>query len=101
MGASTYTATILHQDVWGSKKVSVVAYHITSYGTDGVLVDSAHVGLDKIDDVLWVVNRTKVGNGPVTHVFVPSTGYLTFLKATDTGVNATTAFDVDVVVIGD
>lgn len=100
MSACTYTSAISQQMVWGSKRVHIVTFTISSYGTAGLPITTATTGLASIDQVIGVVNKTKVAAGPVQHVYNKTTQIVTFLQATNSEVTDATAFVVDVIVMG-
>ena len=100
MGASTYTSTLKPITVMGNKRVHKVKYVISSYGTDGVPLTRAQTGMGVIDAIVGVTIRTIVANGPVAAVWDETNKLIKFLKASNSGVDATTAFNADVVVMG-
>ena len=102
MSACTYTASILHQTVMGNKRVHVVKYTITSYGTEGISLAKAYTGLAAWDAVMGIVLDVAddLSNGPVAPILNATTGMITFIKASDTLVNDATALIAYVTVMG-
>ncbi len=106
MGASTYTATVHELMLLGNKRVHIVKYTCTSYGTDGLPLTTAIACLSAIDHVIGIIinGAGVVANGPVGASWKESTGYIILLKATnagvDAGTNISTAGTVDVIVVG-
>jgi len=102
MSATTYTSTITQQLIFGDRRIHVVKFVITSYGTVGIPLTTATTGLAEIDSVISIVSdvANDLANGPVAGLWNSSTKVITFIKASDTLVNDTTALTVYVTVIG-
>jgi hypothetical protein len=102
MSATTYTSTITHQLVFGSKRIHTIKYVITSYGTDGIPLTTAVTGLAEVDAPISIVFDVAcdVSNGPVAALWDPATNVITFLKASDGLVNDGTAITAYVTVMG-
>jgi len=102
MGASTLTYTIQPITVMGNKRVHKVKCVISNYGTDGIIFTAALAGLSIIDAVIGIVFRgtAALANGPVVGLWDETNALIRCLKASNSGVDATTAFDVDVTVMG-
>jgi len=102
MSATTYTSSIIKQEVFGNKRIHVVKFIVTSYGTDGIPLTTATTGLAEIDTVLSVVSdvANNVANGPVAALWNATTKVITFLKATNSLVTDATALTVYVTVMG-
>lgn len=100
MGASTYTYTVTPITVMGDKRVHRVRYVIASYGTDGISLTPTIAGLAALDAIIGITFRTAVANGPVAAIWDDSAKTLVFHKASNSGVDATTVFNVDVLVMG-
>jgi hypothetical protein len=106
MGASTYTKEVHELTIMGNKRVHVVKYTCTSYGTDGLPLTNAIAGLSQIDHVIGIIinGAGLVANGPVCATWNAATGYIFLLKASNSGVDAgtniSTAGTIDVIVVG-
>ncbi len=105
MGASTYTKTLVGASVFGDKRIHLLKYTCTSYGTDGLPVTAAIVGMAAIDFVLPSFAGTGgVANGPVSAWWDQTNSVIKLLKASNSGVDAgtniTTAGYVYALVIG-
>jgi len=100
MGASTYTTTVKPLTVMGDKRIHVIKYTISSYGTDGVPLTSAIAGMAEIDHVIGITFDTAVANGPVAGIWSPTNETIVFHKASNSGVDATTVFNAYVTVMG-
>jgi hypothetical protein len=102
MSATTYTSTITQQLIFGDRRIHVVKFVITSYGTVGIPIDTTRTGLAEIDTILSIVFDVAddVANGPVAALWNSSTKVITFIKASDTLVNDATAITVYVTVVG-
>jgi len=91
MAASTYTTTLTQITVFGNKRVHLLTFTISSYGTDGVPVTTALAGMATLDLVIPFLGGTGlVANGPVQPFWNATTGYITLLKATNAGCDAGT-----------
>jgi hypothetical protein len=102
MSATTYTSAIQHQEVWGNRRIHVIKFTITSYGTEGIPLTTATTGLAEVDFPVSVVLDVSadVANGPVNAIYTATTKIFTFIKATGTLVDDATAFNVYVTVMG-
>jgi hypothetical protein len=102
MSACTYTSTIQKQEVFGNRRIHVIKFVVTSYGTVGITLTTANTGLAEIDTVLSIISdvANDVANGPVAALWNPATNVITFIKASDTLVNDATAITAYVTVMG-
>lgn len=105
MGASTYTLTTVDKNrtVFGNKRIVVATFAITVYGTDGVPVDAATLGLGVMDHVIGItLDFDAIGaGGPVAGVWNPTTGHVHFITATNAECGAgALAFTAYVMVMG-
>jgi len=102
MSATTYTSAIQHQEVWGNRRIHVIKFTITSYGTEGIPLTTATTGLGEVDFPVSVVLDVSadVASGPVNAIYTATTKMFTFIKATGTLVDDATAFNVYVTVMG-
>jgi hypothetical protein len=91
MGASTTVVTILEQTVFGNKKINMVKFACSSYGTDGIIVTAALCGLSILEYVIpFFVGTGGVANGPVSAWWDKANSVIILLKASATGCNAGT-----------
>jgi len=100
MALATATVTISPITVMGDKRVHKVKFTVSSYGTDGISITPAIAGLSAIDAIMGIVFRTVVANGPVVGIWDETGQVIKCHKASNTGVDATTVFNVDVTVMG-
>jgi hypothetical protein len=102
MSATTYTSSIVHQEVFGNKRIHVVKFVITSYGTEGIPLTTVTTGLAEVDFPISIVLdiACDVTNGPVAALYNGTTKIFTFIKASDTLVNDATAITAYVTVMG-
>jgi hypothetical protein len=100
MGVSTLTRTVKPMTIMGNQRIHKIKFTISNYGTDGISLTPAICGLSAIDAVLSIIIRTEVANGPVAGVWDETNKVIKFHKASNSGVDAGTVFNVDVVVMG-
>lgn len=100
MAYASATITLKPITVFGDKRVHRAKIVVSSYQVDGIQITPAMMGMSIIDCVIVAAIRTVVANGPVCCVWDEATNTLQALKATNGETDATTAFDVDIVVIG-
>jgi len=91
MGASTTVVTIDQLFVFGNKRVHVVKFACSSYGTDGIIITAALCGLNILDYVLpFFVGAGAVSNGPVSVWWDSTNSVIKLLKASNSGCDAST-----------
>lgn len=100
MAYATFTSTLVPITVMGNKRVHRVRCVVSSYQTDGIQLSARICGLSEIDAVIGIIFRTVVANGPVVGIWNDSTLVIKCHKASNSDVDAATAFNVDVLVIG-
>jgi len=102
MSVCTYTSAIQHQEVWGNRRIHVVKFTISSYGTEGIPLTTATTGLAEVDFPVSVVLdvTADVADGPLNGIYNATTKIFTFIMAKGDLVTDTTAFNVYVVVMG-
>jgi hypothetical protein len=84
----------------GDKRVHRVRFVVSSYGTDGIQCTAAIAGLSTIDALIGVTFRTVVANGPVAAIWDDTNYVIKCHKASNSDVNAATAFNCDALVMG-
>jgi len=102
MSATTYTSAIQHQEVWGNRRIHVVKFTISSYGTEGIPLTTATTGLAEVDFPVSIVLdvTADVANGPLNGIYNATTKIFTFVSAKNELVTDGTAFNVYVAVMG-
>lgn len=94
MSATTYTVSfVIPPLAVGNRKMSIVKYTITTYGTEGISVGRAKSGIGTPEAAFVTFDSgADKANGPVAALFAPATGIITFIKASDTLVDDATGF---------
>ena len=94
MGASTTVITIDQLFVFGNKRVHMVKFACSSYGTDGIIITAALCGLNTLDYAIpFFVGGGAVGNGPVNAWWDSTNGLIMLYKSSNVGVDAATVIN--------
>lgn len=94
MGASTTVVTIVEQTVLGNKRINLVKFACSSYGTDGIICTAAVCGMGVVDYLIpFFVGAGAVANGPVFLTWDKTNNVIVLLKASNSGVDAGTVIN--------
>ena len=95
MGAvSTTVVTILEQLVFGNKRIHLVRFACSVYGTDGLSITPALCGLAILDYAIpFFVGTGAVAAGPVCAWWDKTNSLIILLQATNSGVTADTVIN--------